>query len=815
MKFFDTTVYLPVGQYDMSVTTEEPRIPTAFEWQIVQIVDQLQRANVASGATIVDVFRSVLGCDGVETFVQTALGELFSSTVDVLRTDNHSVPLAQLTISEINLTEAGHRLLKSGRLPSAPRTESREVFFDFAKNAIVPPGRRGTRSDFESPDKLPLSLVEGVPAPTELLRAEEEKHLPEGCQIREINSEPVRKRTYFWRAQRVSFSIENGTITLDPISTDASDGTDRYLRNLTPEVAQKLFFEKPFAAPGVNLPTDVVDMPHEKILSLLPASGVASGERRTAPITARLAETPSQSFRAEVLEVVFQAGDEGKVEVKEIDDTGVFQLTVSGNPCGLQPGSVTDGKTVCSCRRVRCYYEGLPLELPVRIESQFDGSQSARLNRAINEALLSVSKVDRYAINYLLTTTSSDRVKLLAHVRSSESESAVQIVNHILNVLKRRGSSIPEKRVVEDLVASMELDSVSKIRSAFDMLRSLGVSDEVRKPCIDTMRKRLCQLSVDSVADWIDGVTLFKSLGGNWTFDEKGGLVRILSRPGVSSNDCAEIKKALKSIDGRVAWLDVARAVLKNGHVRLSPVGYVERAKVLSGGNADQLGKMMQWFVELADWKRGFANESKRDEFFAEYGLKLLVENGPEVRMPTASGKQRAIDGKNDPVRLVPTSSLIIVDGSNLVGHDAGLRTRALDAVLKAFDANGYKYMVFFDKGIFGWLKKLGDESGFRYVKNGKARGVFLIAPSRAEADGQILQMANNEPGEPHVVSLDNYSDRAGIYPWVLNKGAGCRVHGWNFVESGTGVRILIADFNLDIVIPNARLTAASKGVKT
>ena len=144
-------------------------------------------------------------------------------------------------------------------------------------------------------------------------------------------------------------------------------------------------------------------------------------------------------------------------------------------------------------------------------------------------------------------------------------------------------------------------------------------------------------------------MTLFKSLGGNWTFDEKGSLVRILSRPGVSWDDCEEIKKALMTLNGRVAWLDVSRAVLKNGHVKLSPGGYVERAKALSGGNADQLGKMMQWFVELADWKRGFANESKRDAFFAEYGLKLPVENGPEVRMPTASGKQRAIDGKKNP----------------------------------------------------------------------------------------------------------------------------------------------------------------------
>lgn len=814
MKFFETTVYLPVGQFDVSVTTEEPRIPTAFEWQIVQVVDLLQRRNIASGATMVDVFRSVLGCDGVETFVKTALKELFSSTVDVLRTDNYRVPLEQLPISDINLTDSGRRLLKNGRLPSAPRTELREVFFDFAKNAIVLAGRRGSRSDFESPDKLPLSLVEGVSAPIDLVRAEEEKHLPNGCQIREIHSEPVRKRTYFWRAQRLSFSVKNGTITLDPVSTDANDGTDRYLRALTPEVALKLFFEKPFAATGLNLPSNVVDMPHDKVLSLRPASGAASGVFHAVPIAARLAETPLQGFRPEVLEVVFQSGDEGLSEVKEVDDSGVFQLTVLGNPCGLQPGCVTDGNTVCSCVRVRCYYGGMPLELPVNIERQLDSSLSVELNRVVNEALLSVPTVDRYTIGYLLSKTSTDRAKLLERLRLNEAESAVGIVNRILNVLERRGSSNPDARVLEELFSSVKMDSISGIRSAFDMLRSLDVSAEARKQCVDAMRKRLSQQSVGSPAEWIDCVTLYKSLGGNWTFDEKGGLVRILSRPGVSSEEFAEIKKTLEAVDGRIAWLDVAKAVLKNGNVRLSPALYVERAKALSIGGADLFGEMMRWFVELADWKEGFTDETERNGFFAEYGLKLPAEKGKGARVPIVSTKPKASDGKKEPVRLVPISSLIIVDGSNLVGHDVGLRTRALEAVLKAFDANGYKYKVFFDKSIFGWLKKQGDQRGFRYVKDGEARGAFFIAPSRAEADGQILQMADKEPGEPHVVSLDNYADRAGIYPWVLNKGAGCRVHGWNFVESGTGVRVLIADFNLDIVIPNARLTVGSKGRK-
>ena len=154
---------------------------------------------------------------------------------------------------------------------------------------------------------------------------------------------------------------------------------------------------------------------------------------------------------------------------------------------------------------------------------------------------------------------------------------------------------------------------------------------------------------------------------------------------------------------------------------------------------------------------------------------------------------------KSDAV-LVPRTSLIIIDGNNLVSYDDELRTKTLKAVLAALDANGYRYVVFFDKGIFRWLEtEFNDKVGVDYIREGEAARVFHIAPSRAEADGQILQLADKEGA--HVISCDRFRDYEKNYPWIKGSRNSCRVHGWNLVPVKGGVRALIVGFDLDIVV--------------
>lgn len=159
--------------------------------------------------------------------------------------------------------------------------------------------------------------------------------------------------------------------------------------------------------------------------------------------------------------------------------------------------------------------------------------------------------------------------------------------------------------------------------------------------------------------------------------------------------------------------------------------------------------------------------------------------------------------GRKEDVVLVPNTSLVVVDGNNMVLDNKELRVETLKAVLAALDSKGYRSVVFFDKSIFRRLKEeFHDQNGVDYIREGEKRGIFYITPSHAEADGQILQLADKEGGA-HVLSRDRFRDYEKIYPWIKGSRNSCRVHGWNLVPTKGGVRVVIPGFDLDIVVSN------------
>lgn len=158
------------------------------------------------------------------------------------------------------------------------------------------------------------------------------------------------------------------------------------------------------------------------------------------------------------------------------------------------------------------------------------------------------------------------------------------------------------------------------------------------------------------------------------------------------------------------------------------------------------------------------------------------------------------VEKKRDAL-VVSKDSLICIDGSNVIGIDNDLRVEILKAVIRALQQAEYRIKVFVDKTIFWWLRNvMHDEVGAQYISDGEKCGMVVVAPSKAEADGQILQLAEFE-GNVHVITNDRYRDYVEIHPWLANRSAGDRLHGVNLVRVNDKVRVLIAGFNLDIVV--------------
>lgn len=196
---------------------------------------------------------------------------------------------------------------------------------------------------------------------------------------------------------------------------------------------------------------------------------------------------------------------------------------------------------------------------------------------------------------------------------------------------------------------------------------------------------------------------------------------------------------------------------------------------------------------------------------FFDYGMEdsspspLLADLSDEdFELYLHGAKQKRLKKKlslKTPAGVVLTDSMVVLDGSNIIGADENLRVRVLVAIVSALKEAKYSFKIFVDKTIFGWLRKKQDDEGLQYLSESEKQGVVVVTPSRAEADGQILQLAEFEPNV-HIVSNDRYRDYVKLHPWLLNKDSANRVHGINLVPMSDGrVRVLIAGFNLDIVV--------------
>lgn len=172
-----------------------------------------------------------------------------------------------------------------------------------------------------------------------------------------------------------------------------------------------------------------------------------------------------------------------------------------------------------------------------------------------------------------------------------------------------------------------------------------------------------------------------------------------------------------------------------------------------------------------------------------------------DIFRPKKKSSRLGVGSKRKPVVVgIPVESLIVIDGSNVIGSDAELRVKILSAIIQALERMGYQYKVFVDKSIFGWLRKIQDEEGLQYISEGVKQGVIIVAPSKAEADGQILQLAEFEK-EVHIITNDRYRDYVEIHPWLADRCASNRLHGINLVYVNGRMRVLIAGFNLDIAV--------------
>lgn len=471
MEFFGTDIYLPVDRHTFEVTTETPRRPTAFEWVAARIVSDFGSSAQFAAASVGDVFRTALGGEGTEAFLGTALDELFSSTVHVLETDERDVDPLMLPISRIRVTEDGRRLLETGLLPSEPKSERREVTYDPISRKILT-GKLRDAEDPEPGKTVDLGALAAQP-PVDLVRTDAERGLKEGCRVGRVAPTGLPHRS--WRRQRVFFTLDDGKVKLSGERGGLTPETVAYLTSLSPKRAKELFFDAAFDR-GEGFPLHMSELPADVTRVLTPSAAAGASPRSTTVVLKGNGETLPGCI-ASVLEVV-----PGKNVELTGEPGGLLRLTVPAANYPIPEGGICDRETMRVPCRIRCFYEGLPLELPVVYERRVDDETKRKVTDGLLQAVSSLPMASGGKLAFLLAGNHEQRRQAVAQLMAATSgEERVSALSALLTDVHARDGYMDFHAIVDGVFGMPGLAGFKDVEEAEALMKALPLSpDEIR-----------------------------------------------------------------------------------------------------------------------------------------------------------------------------------------------------------------------------------------------------------------------------------------------------------------------------------------------
>jgi len=452
MDFFETDVYLPVDRHTLEVITETPRVPTAFEWAAVKIVADFRAMPDYASASIGDVFRTALGGAGAEAFLETALNELFSATANVLATDVPDVAPILLPIASIRLTEDGERMLATGRLPSEPKRAVCKVAYD-------PIAHRLLKDEFEEATvpvggaTLDLS-AEVSESPIEAVRTREEFRQKNGTRVGRISPKGLPRRV--WRRQRVGFVLEGSRVSIDRKAFDLPGEVADYLEALAPERVRTLLFARAFGEDAKS--SDMItSLPKEGVLQILTPSAAKALPAVPSRYVVRGSGCTLGRFAATAFEM--------EADVAEVPT-----------------GAMTDGKTMLTPLRIRCYYGDLPLELPVVVETALDDAARRRIEGCVCHAIANLAPAEQVRMCFQLAENHQQRTCVVADiVAKTSAEERISVLRSLLDDLHASTGYSDLHAVIDGVFGQPGLAGFADLAEAQALAEALPLTDEERR----------------------------------------------------------------------------------------------------------------------------------------------------------------------------------------------------------------------------------------------------------------------------------------------------------------------------------------------
>ena len=376
MSSFNLNFRFPVACFDLRYVLSTPRKPSAFEAMIVYLVNYCQTEKKYLSDTVPNVFKSILQVNDVEIFIEPAIEELFSASIDVFRTGNYNVPRPECPIRDIEITDVGRRLLREEKLPSAPHRRRQKLFYNFITGMLEAKG--------DSLDEYDFNRIGGVKTDTyvnvfpesvlsqELWRLAGEKD----AEVTEL--EQISPVTFRQKYSMLRVNVADGKISCISNNSKIQD----FLDGLDADAFRDTVLTEPTAWED-RLSTPTINLDEISPLELCLPKDLANTAGRKVPITLHTPDCKLNNIIPETLEIIATDDDEGK-----LDTTSTPARLIMPLDWRVENNGISDLSSVYEIANVRLFYKGEPLVVPMGVRLGLPSDFAATICRQIISVLL-------------------------------------------------------------------------------------------------------------------------------------------------------------------------------------------------------------------------------------------------------------------------------------------------------------------------------------------------------------------------------------------------------------------------------------------
>ncbi len=625
MTNFTLNLRLPIACFDLRYVLSTPRKPSAFEGMIVYLIDYCQKQRRFLSDTVPNVFKNILQVNDVDFFVEPAIEELFSASINVLHTSNYNVSRTECPISDIEITEVGQRLLREGRLPSAPHTQRQKLYYNFITEKIDAKGDNLDEYDYDRIGGVSPNDYENV-FPEDILSQELWRRSGEN-DAEVTNLEQATPVTF-----RQKYNIIKVEVTEGKISCTSDDSNIRqFLESLDADDIHDIVLADAINWQG-SLSSRILTLDHITTQGLYLPKDLTKIEGRKVPVTFHTPDCELNNIIPENLEIIASENEPACLDTTRSPARLILPL-----PWMAESNGISDLNSVYEIVNVRLLCKGEPLVIPMGVKLEIPNERAISMRRQIITALLDEKEGVPFAL-MIAENNASLRDLVVKKLRGMPN------ISKVLQQLRRLNLNIPS--LLKLIFPLSELKDFASVQNAYSIIKDSAFAERDTKAFLEQLAVHTEAMPTPTLNEWTTKWSLVKQMAGktpttkdmetlyafmplvpDQLLKDNAALVRnALSQIGLSNTYAEICKELLATIkeDRRLSLNDFAfivHALAENPMQKKALFCNIEKYVLIP-----QTVEKLEGFCELCQKELIPLPDNK--SIFTEESFKALLQNG-------------------------------------------------------------------------------------------------------------------------------------------------------------------------------------------